>query len=83
MAFENLAVRRVTLHEVFKRRHDGALVPPYYADQLIELPGDAMDVFKERVVDAMGTALQSMEMEIAETGVESAVAIASSLLSAS
>jgi len=27
MAFENLAVRRVTLHEVFKRRHDGALVP--------------------------------------------------------
>jgi hypothetical protein len=80
MAFENLSVQRAVLHEVHKRRHDGALVTPRYATQLVLLPADAMDVFKERVVDAMGTASQCMEMDIAEVGAESAVAIAASLL---
>jgi hypothetical protein len=37
MPFENLVVARVVLHEVFKRRHDGALVPPHYGTQLIAL----------------------------------------------
>jgi hypothetical protein len=81
MIFENLTVQRVVLHEVYKRRHDGALVTPRYSGQLIDLPADAMDVFKERVIDAMGSSSQSMEMEIAETGAESAVAMALSLLS--
>lgn len=80
MAFENLNIRRVVLHEVFKRRHDGALITPRYATQLINLPPDAMDVFRERVVDAMGTASQSMQMEIADAGADSAVALASSLI---
>lgn len=80
MAFENLIVRRVLLHEVHKRRHDGAQVTPRYAEWLIDLPTDAMDVFKERVVDAMGTASQSMEMDIVDATAESAVATASSLL---
>jgi hypothetical protein len=80
MAFENLTVQQVVLHEVYKRRHDGALIPPRYAAQLIALPADAMDVFKERVVDAMGTASQSMEVEIAESGAESAISLALSLL---
>ncbi len=80
MALENLIVQRVVLHEVYKRRHDGALIEPRYGDQLVDLPSEAMDVFKERVVDALGTTSQSVEMEIAEAGAESAVAIASSLL---
>jgi hypothetical protein len=80
MAFENLTVQRVALHEVHRRRHDGALITPRYAAQLVVLPPDAMDVFKERVIDAMGTASQSMTMEIAEAGADSAIAIASSLL---
>ena len=80
MAFANLIVQRVVLHEVYKRRHDGALITPRYAEQLIDLPTEAMEVFKERVVDAMGTESQSMEMEIADAGAESAIAIASSLL---
>jgi hypothetical protein len=44
MPFENLVVARVVLHEVFKRRHDGALVPPHYGTQLIALPPEAMDI---------------------------------------
>lgn len=80
MAFENLAVQRVVLHEVFKRRHDGAMVPPRCADQLIDLPAEALEVFRQRVTDAMGTSSQSMEMEIAEAGAESAVGLAHSLI---
>jgi hypothetical protein len=80
MAFENLSVQQVVLHEVFRRRHDGAIVTPRYATQLVQLAADAMDMFRERVVDAMGAASQCMEMDIAEVGAESAVAIAASLL---
>lgn len=80
MAFENLSVQRVVLHEVHKRRHDGTLVIPRYATQLMVLPVDAMEVFKERVVDAMGASSQCIEMDIAEAGAGSAVAMAASLL---
>lgn len=80
MSFDNLVVDRVILHEVFKRRHDGALIAPRHGTQLIELPPHAMDVFKERVVDAMGNQSQCMEMEIAQTGADSAIAVAASLI---
>lgn len=80
MSFENLVVDRVVLHEVFKRLHDGALVNPRHGDHLIALSAEAMDTFMSRVVDAMGAVSKSMEMDIAEFGQESAVAIASSLL---
>src|SRR5690242_8756574 len=81
MAFDNLVVERVVLHEVFKRRHDGTMVNPRHAAQLIAMPADAMDSFRERVVDAMGDDSQCMLLEIAEHGADSAVALASSLIS--
>lgn len=80
MAFENLAVQRLILHEVYQRRDDGNPVAPRYGGQLVSLPANAMDVFKERIVDALGSNSQSMEMEIAKSDVGSAVEIASSLL---
>ncbi|HZR89954.1 MAG TPA: nucleoid-associated protein [Bradyrhizobium sp.] len=80
MSFENLVVEKVVLHEVFKRRLDGSLITPRYAGQLVALPADAMGSFTERVVDAMGDASQSMELEIAESGPDSAVGIAVSLV---
>ncbi|MDP2377627.1 nucleoid-associated protein [Reyranella sp.] len=83
MAFENLAVNRLILHEVFKRRHDGNLVPPQFSSQLTQLQQEAMDAFKERVVEAMGSNSQSMEMDIADSAVNSGVEIAASLLAKS
>jgi hypothetical protein len=80
MSFENLVVEKVVLHEVFKRRHDGALIAPRYAKQLVALPPDAMASFTERVIDAMGDASQSMELEIAEYGPDSAVGLAAILV---
>ncbi len=80
MAFENLVVDRAILHAVFKRRHDGSLVEPVLSQHLTQLQSDAMDAFRERVVEAMGSDGQSMEMVISETAANSGVEIAQSLL---
>lgn len=80
MGFENLSVGRVVLHEVFKRRHDGSLVQPRYGTHLIELTPEARDMFAERVVDAMGDGSQSMQLDILESGPESAVSLSASLV---
>lgn len=80
MAFANLAVQRLILHEVFRRRDDGQMIQPQYGDQLVQLPAAAIDAFKERVVDALGSNSQSMEMEIADFQAGSAIDIAASLL---
>jgi hypothetical protein len=80
MSFENLVVHRAILHAVFKRRHDGSLVEPILSQQLTHLQPDAMDAFRERVVEAMGSDGQSMEMVISDTAANSGVEIAQSLL---
>src|ERR1700682_6054947 len=81
MAFENLAVQRLILHEVFQRRDDGNAISPRYGGQLLQLPANAMDVFKERIVEALGSDSQCMEMEIAKSDTASAIEISSSLMS--
>lgn len=80
MAFENLVVDRLMLHEVFRRLHNGDMVQPTLSAQPATLQADAMDAFKERVVDAMGSNSQSMEMDIADSAANSGVDIAASLL---
>lgn len=81
MAFENLAVTRLILHEVFKRRDNGSAVTPRYGGQLVNLPAAAMDAFCERVVDALGNSSRSMEMDIIDAQPGSAVGLAASLFS--
>jgi hypothetical protein len=80
MAFENFAVQRLILHEVYRRRDDGQVVQPTYGGQLLQLPAQAMDAFKERVVDALGNHSQSMEMTVEDCERGSAIDIASTLL---
>lgn len=80
LTFENLTVQRVVLHEVFKRRQDGNINPPRHAARLTALSPDAMDVFVQRVTDAMGADQQSHEMTIADGRADSAAGIALSLL---
>jgi hypothetical protein len=82
MVLENLVVQRLILHEVFRRRDDKNVVPPRYGGQLIQLQPEPMDVFVQRVVDAMGSDSQSMAMEITDAGKGSAIEIAAALLGA-
>lgn len=82
MSFENFVVNRVILHEVFRRNDERQVVPPRYGGQMVVLSQDAEDVFRSRVVDAMGSSSQSMEMEIFDTADGSGVHIAHSLVGA-
>lgn len=82
MSFENFVVNRVILHEVFRRNDERQVVPPRYGGQLVTLSPDAEDVFRSRVIDAMGSSSQSMEMAISETAEGSGVHIAHSLVDA-
>lgn len=82
MLLENMVVQKLVLHEVFRRRDDKNVVPPRYGGQLIQLQSDPMDVFVQRVTDAMGSDSQSMRMDIADAGAGSAIEIAASLVNA-
>jgi hypothetical protein len=66
MIFENMSVKRMILHEVFQRKDDKLPIPPRYGGHLIQLPADAMDDFKTRVIDALGNNSKRMEMTISD-----------------
>jgi hypothetical protein len=82
MAFENLSVDRVILHEIYRRLDDKSAKPPTYGDESLVLDPAAMDVFRERVIAALGSQSQSLEMDIVKVDATSAVRIARDLLAA-
>lgn len=65
MALENLTIRRVCLHEVYKRTDERAVVPPTYATGLLELDPRARTAFASRVIAAFRSEAQCMWMTIA------------------
>jgi hypothetical protein len=80
---ENMVVSRLLVHEIFQRRDDKSIVSPRYGGHLITLDAAAMDVFRKRVVDAMGNASKSMEMAIIDAGDGSALKGADEVLGVS
>lgn len=69
MPLENLSIRRVCLHEVYKRSDDKAVVvPPTYGRGLLALDQRAMSAFASRVISAFRSDAQCMEMTIARSG---------------
>lgn len=65
MILENMTVRRVCLHEVYKRREDKTIAPPTYGAGLLELDARGMAAFRSRVLAAFKADAQCMEMTIA------------------
>lgn len=82
MLFENLQISRLVIHEVFKRSYDREVIPPQYGAGLVQLNQEAKDALRERVLDAVGSASKSMEMEFTTVGTNSTVALAQHLLAA-
>jgi hypothetical protein len=82
MFFENLTVGRLIIHEVHRRLDDRQPVLPTYGQQILSLSPEAMDFFRERIVAAMGSNSQSMQMSIAPVLPGCAVEIARDLLAA-
>lgn len=82
MRLENLLVSRVMLHEIFKRGDDRAPKAPRYGEKITHLGADALDTFRQRVVDALGSPSQSLEMDIVRTEADSALDTVRSLVDA-
>lgn len=82
MLFENLSVDRLIIHEVSRRLDDKKAAQPAYGLQILKLGSDALEVFRERVVSAIGSQSQCMEMSISKSDPGSAIAIAHGLLGA-
>lgn len=76
MVFDNLIVKRIVVHEVFQRE-DRTLIPPVFASALEILNGDAMDVFRQRITEALSS--KAVEMAIAKTAAGSFLAVAEGL----
>jgi hypothetical protein len=83
MIFENMSVKRIILHEVFKRKDDRLPITPRYGGHLINLPADAIHDFRARVIDALGNNSKSMEMTIADGTAGSTPEISAQLIKAS
>lgn len=64
MSLENLQIKRVCLHEIHKRTDAGNIADPTLSNDLLNLSSKAQDVFRDRVIAALGQQSQCMEMAI-------------------
>ena len=67
MMFENLAIDRVIIHEIFKRTEGREMVTPAYGTSLVNLDTEALNALCDRINSAMGSATRSMELDIAQS----------------
>lgn len=81
--FENLSLKRVIIHEVFPVGNNGHKSPPNYGTKLITLPDDAREAFHERIVTALGSQSQCMEMKIDDSSNGSCFSLCINLITAS
>lgn len=82
MAFENLTIGRVCLHEVHRRADDRNIVPPTFSSQLLNLDARGRAVFESRVLSAFRSGAKCMHMDIAAHGAESVAALGAAITSA-
>lgn len=82
MIIENLQVRRVAVHEVFKRKSDKRPITPAYASQLEILSAEATQEFRARITEALSAQAKSVQMDIIAYGTNSHLADAEALLAA-
>lgn len=80
MQFKNLQIRRIIIHEIFKRNLEKEVVEPRYSHTLSQLDDDGIEVLTERVINAVGSKSNSLEMEINEFGENSCIKMVDDLL---
>lgn len=82
MKLDNLQVRDVVLHEVFRRGNDREAITPSYGEAVEILEDDAKDALCDRIVTAMTSPTRCVQMAITRTGAESMIARVLGLVSA-
>jgi len=67
VAYENLNIRRLVIHEIFTREVSGP-VPPVFNDQLAILDQKTKMELEGRIINAIGNGSQSVQMAIVQSG---------------
>lgn len=80
MILENLVIRRVCLHEVYKRTEERTVAVPSYGAGLLELDDRGRAAFTSRVLAAFRADAQCMEMTIARAARGSVSAVGAELV---
>lgn len=68
LTLSHLSITRIAIHSINARGADRTLVPPTYATELIDLPGDALDMFNRRIQQALGHKSHGIQVEFQNVG---------------
>ncbi|MCL6365257.1 hypothetical protein EXT60_13520 [Pectobacterium carotovorum subsp. carotovorum] len=64
MNFVQLTIDRIAIHQVFPRGEDGKEIPPGKGTELINFDDEALNDFKQRIVNSLGYDSSAVEMVI-------------------
>lgn len=79
---ENLLINNIVIHEIYKRESDKSITPPLYGDTLTKLERRGHQTLEERIINAMGRSLHSLEMTIEKTDESGLISLIIKLLGA-
>lgn len=60
----NFEINRIIIHQVYQRNADGTTVSPEQSHEYTQFDASAMDEFKARVIDALGSGSSAVQMQI-------------------
>lgn len=72
MAFENLTIGRIIIHEIFRLNEDRTMADPRYGNLLVQLDAEAKDALQKRITEALGSSSHGVEMSIQDSEAQSA-----------
>ncbi|MCG6303649.1 nucleoid-associated protein [Vibrio vulnificus] len=68
MQLTNLHIDKIVIHQIFKKDTDGSVKPPKKSSSFIKFDHSAMETFKTRVIDALGSQSKAVDMVIVRQG---------------
>lgn len=68
MQLLELKIEKIAIHQIFKRGLDGEKIAPLKSNELIRFSPPALETFKQRVINALGSQSKAVEMVIVNQG---------------
>lgn len=78
--FANLRLKKIAIHEIFRRNDDGTIAPPKYNQSLTELDSLGLQTLQNRIVNALGDDSHSIEMDVIDSDGDSVFQLGAKLL---
>lgn len=79
MHLTHLEIDKICIHQIFKRQPNGSKKTPEKSSDLVKFDAAAMETFKQRVIDALGSQSKAVDMKIIEQDADKAPSLFTSL----